>query len=98
MKRLIVGWLFGISTGIALGQTGQDSFLSAGRKAYLEGEYATAIELYRSYYQQALQAGDLSAAADGLRLIGDAFRASEEFEEAIQQLNLGLEKANEARD
>lgn len=95
--------MFGLAMGLVLGgilwgQSSHDSLVKAGRLAYLEGDYTAAIETYIEYYRVASDAGDDRATGDALRLLGDAFRASHELEEAITQLEMGLQKANLAKD
>jgi two-component system, sensor histidine kinase and response regulator len=98
MKKMVI-LVMGLAIGSLLfAQFKADSLLREGRKAYLAGDYATAIEIYREYYRRAKEAGDNSAAADALRLLGDTFRASSEMDQAIKQLELGLEIATEAHD
>ncbi|MEY3444555.1 MAG: hypothetical protein RLZZ519_2836, partial [Bacteroidota bacterium] len=68
------------------------------KKEGQEGNYANAILYYREYQHWAAKVGDKSAEADALRLIGDAFRASNEPDQALKQLNLALEVGKESKD
>ncbi|HEX2899107.1 MAG TPA: hypothetical protein VHS96_05230, partial [Bacteroidia bacterium] len=61
MKKVLIQ-ICGIALlSILQGQALPDSMLLAGRKAYLEGDYGVAIEVYREYYRQAQAAGDQRA-------------------------------------
>jgi two-component system sensor histidine kinase/response regulator len=79
-------------------QASPDSLLEKGRAAYQNGNYASAIQFYREYQHWATRVGNQSAEANALRLIGDAFRASNELEQAVSQLNLANEIASQAQD
>ncbi|MBL0017374.1 MAG: tetratricopeptide repeat-containing sensor histidine kinase [Bacteroidetes bacterium] len=98
MKKFWYPVLIVIAACILQAQARPDTLLEKGKAAYQDGNYANAILFYREYQLWAAKVGDKSAEADALRLIGDAFRASNEPDQAVKQLNLSLQAATEALD